>query len=140
LFQGDGFHFFKNAFFVKKIIEAAAVVRVLSFSLLSRGHVFVSRQGLVLEWSFLRFLDESVQEDDASSCEIEETSGDAGRQSGAQFPKSVAEAADQRHSERPTELKSFEIFANSAALVGRQIFQPISNRFIARLCTEKDNG
>ena len=94
----------------------------------------------VLCGSFLRFLDEAVQQDDLLVMHKKERSGDARRQSAAHLPQAIAKAVHERHAQRPAILKHLQIFADQPALIGWQPLQLLTHRLIPAGRAEEDHG
>jgi len=74
-------------------------------------------QSLVLDWCFLCFLDETVEQNDSLTPNAKQATRNPRGKPGTQFPKAVPQAAHQRHPKRLAELECLEVFTDHAPLV-----------------------
>src|SRR6185312_4285824 len=92
--------------------------------------MFAPPRGIqIVRWRFLRFLDESMQQDHRCSIDGEQQPGNSSRDATAHFPQSRFHFANQRHAQRPAELHGLDVVAEYLACFTRQFTQPITYRF-----------
>ncbi len=108
-----------------------AVLDVIIFSFQSQRPVLIG--------CFLRFLDESVHQNDFLMVHKKERSCDSSRQPTANLPESVTKAVHKRHAQWPTILQDLQVFTDQFAFFWQQLLQPRSHRFVSTSGTKKDH-
>jgi hypothetical protein len=76
----------------------------------------------------LRFFDEAVQKNHPLPAGCEQDSGNAVGQADTDFPQVTIKFANQRHSKRPAELNSLDVFASDTAMFARQRLKKLTDR------------
>lgn len=69
----------------------------------------------------------------------EQDTGNAITQPDSHFPDVPAQMIDSGHAQGPAELDRLDILADGLTVNGRQIFQPLANRFRTGIGTEEAN-
>ena len=85
------------------------------------------------------FFDEPMEQYPGVPANGEQNTGNSSLKMDTNFPKLLVHFAHQGHTQLPSELHGFDVFADSFPLDGRQRFQPVSYWLIARLRFEKGN-